>query len=81
MQPVGSKEKLDLQLVSCAELLRAAGHYIPVDDNATAREVELALESIFLDFELCQYVSMREPCSATAWQFVLAEGINVEEAV
>ena len=52
---------MHLLMCTIAELLRSSGHYPVVGDNDSARDVEIKLESMFLDFELTVYTHVRVP--------------------
>ena len=73
-----------LQHYTLAELIRAAGLYLPVAADASVRTVELNLESKFLDYELTVYDSTREVMAdhggegSDAYEFVLTNPCDVE---
>ena len=50
-----TKAEMQLQLLTLAELLRAAGCYIPSAAEDTARDVELRLEAEFMGFSLTTF--------------------------
>jgi hypothetical protein len=82
VQPVAGNEDrtLPLTLSTLAEVMNAAGFFIPLADGVTAREHELALEFRFLDFNLSKYKMEREP-GDDAWSFVLSEPLDAEQAL
>ena len=53
VQPVNPDTlHLELNTYTVAELLRVAGHFLPIRDRESAKEVEVRYESEFLDFSL-----------------------------
>ena len=63
-----------------AELVRAAGHFIEVGPETTARQHETMLESQFMDFQLKKYSIQREP-EDSPWSFIVSEPLDAEEAL
>ena len=81
IRPVGpDPSKMPLQVMSIAELLRAAGHFVDVPAEASAREHEVMLETAFLDFPLVKYSAQREPDEACMWTYVVRDPVPVEQA-
>jgi hypothetical protein len=68
-----------LQTFPIAELLRAAGSYVDIVPDSIAREREVFLEAVLLDFDLRRHIVHREP-DASPWAFVLTASANAEEA-
>ena len=81
IRPVHSESQtLTLQPTTLAELLRAAGHFVPVVVDASDREHELALEASIFDFDLRKFVVQRVEDHDCSWTFVVSDGIDAEEA-
>jgi hypothetical protein len=77
-----TSDKLPLQPTTIAELLRAAGHFEALDADTSARDHELKLEAVFLNFHLSKYNMQREPGARTSshWSFVLSDPMDAEQA-
>ena len=75
---------LSLSQATIAELIRAAGLYLPAAANETARTLELKLEQRFLDYQLTVYDHQREVMAdhggddADAYEFTLSNPCDVE---
>ena len=70
---------LALQPTSVAELIRAAGLFVAVLPNASARDHELSLERQFLDHDLRVVEAYREPDAESPWSFLLSNPRDIEE--
>ncbi len=79
MQPVADQQRLFFQPTTLAELLRAAGHFVVVAADVTAREHELQLEAEFLTFDLTTYAVLREPEADCPYTFCLSSPLDAEE--
>ena len=77
---VGS-QSLVLHATSVAELVRAAGLFIAVTPNMSARDHELNLERMFLEHDLRVFESYREPEAENPWSFVVSNPRDIEEAL
>ena len=49
-------QEMVLSQITIAEMIRAAGLYMPVGTNESAQDVELKLEKAFLDHELALFL-------------------------
>ena len=80
---VGSSSMV-LKQYTIAEMIRAAGLYLPVDPNETTRSVELQLERKLLDYQLTLYDHQREfladhgDLGSDAFEFMLSNPCDVE---
>ena len=71
---------MDLLLQTPAELIRAAGCAPPVITDATARAIELALESRFLDYSLTRFEHRREiDVEEDPFVFTLTNPVDAEQ--
>ena len=83
VRPVGDGDvayvnAIPLSNATLAEILRAAGHHPAVDPNASARDVEIELESTFLDYGLVEYESKLIPLEECFWRYELREPKDAE---
>ena len=69
---------LAMQQHTIAELLRAAGLFLPAVANKSARSVELKLERKFLDSELTVYEHRQEIMAEDNYEFVPSNPCDVE---
>ncbi len=79
VRTVATTDSLELQSVSVAQLIRAAGCFVEIAVNASARDHEIVLEKQFLEHELRVYEAYREPQAEHPWSFVLSHPRDVEE--
>ena len=73
-------QTLPLIASTLAELLRAAGHFVEIGPDVTARQHETQLEASFMEFQLKKYTIEREP-GDSPWSFIVSEPLDAEEAV
>lgn len=73
-------QTLPLLATTVAELLRAAGHFVEISPDVTARQHETLLECEFMDFDLKKFTIEREP-GDSPWSFIASEPIDAEEAL
>ena len=71
---------MNIMLPTIAELVRAAGFAPPVASEASARDVELALEAAFLDHGLTRYEHSREVADESdPFVFTLRDAADAEQ--
>ena len=74
---LGQTKSLQLRNATVAEILRAAGHHIPVE--GTARDMEVKYEKAYSELEVLKYTGDRFDGRRADWFFVLTNGVEVEE--
>ena len=76
-----SSKALKTQLSSIAEILHAAGQPFPaLGANASARDMELAMEAMYRDVPRLRYEHSQEWSAADPWMFTLTGPLAAEEA-
>ena len=77
----GISGELPLLLATVAEIARAAGDYPDVDGNATARDIEILLESRLLQHRVIRFQTVQRSGNEDApWDFTIQDGDDVEQA-